>query len=52
MRSIVSIGTWQTSATWETVIPYFTRVRRRADLFAGISGTVAGSDVAEALTFS
>jgi hypothetical protein len=34
MRSIVSIGTWQTSATWETVIPYFTRVRRRADFFA------------------
>jgi hypothetical protein len=52
MRSIVSIGTWQTSATWETVIPYFTRVRMRADFFAGISATVAGSEVADALTVS
>ena len=52
IRSIVSTGIRQRSATWETDIPYLTRVRRRASFFTGISGAVDRSGLTAASTVS
>jgi hypothetical protein len=51
-RSISATGTPQTSATWATVIPYFTQVRIRASCDAGISLPVAGLGMAGGATVS